>query len=155
LPVSAIDDVFDGGERIRITNLVNGARFRVARGGSTSGPYRTWGAAHLVTMTPAVSAGETIEVVQTMCPSNPSSEPGSTVVLPCSELPAPTVHPIEVGAPLALSVRCGTAQAHWDGTWVKMLRQLGFSGVRRVASYSTILGRVALVRARRPLLSSP
>ena len=98
----AIDDVFDGGERIRITNLVNGARFRVTRGGSTSGPYRTWGAAHLVTMTPAVSTGETIEVVQTMCPSNPSSDPGSTVVLPCSELPAPTVHPIEVGAPIVV-----------------------------------------------------
>jgi hypothetical protein len=102
LPVPAIDDVFDGGERIRITNLVNGARFRVTRGGSTSGPYRTWGAAHLVTMTPAVSTGETIEVVQTMCPSNPSSDPGSTVVLPCSELPAPTVHPIEVGAPIVV-----------------------------------------------------
>ena len=40
-------------------------------------------------------------------------------------------------------------QAHLDGTWVKMLREAGFSGVRRVASYSTVLGRVALVRARR------
>ena len=48
-----------------------------------------------------------------------------------------------------------TAQAHLDGTWVKMLRQVGFAGVRRLSSYSTILGRVALVRARRPLLSSP
>ena len=48
-----------------------------------------------------------------------------------------------------------TAEAHFDGTWVKMLREVGFSGVRRSASYSTILGRVALVRARRPLLSSP
>lgn len=48
-----------------------------------------------------------------------------------------------------------TAQAHFDGTWVKMLREVGFSGVRRLASYSTILGRVALVRARRPLISSP
>ena len=47
-----------------------------------------------------------------------------------------------------------TAQAHLDGTWVKMLRQAGFAGVRRLASYSTILGRVALVRARRPLLTA-
>jgi ubiquinone/menaquinone biosynthesis C-methylase UbiE len=42
-----------------------------------------------------------------------------------------------------------TTQAHLDGTWVKMLREAGFSSVRRVASYSTVLGRVALVRARR------
>jgi cyclopropane fatty-acyl-phospholipid synthase-like methyltransferase len=43
------------------------------------------------------------------------------------------------------------AQAHLDGTWVKMLREVGFSGVRHMASYSTTLGRVVLVRARRPI----
>ena len=40
-------------------------------------------------------------------------------------------------------------RTHTDGTWVKMLQEAGFAGVRRVASYSTVLGRVALVRARR------
>jgi cyclopropane fatty-acyl-phospholipid synthase-like methyltransferase len=43
------------------------------------------------------------------------------------------------------------AQAHLDGTWVKMLREVGFSGIRHMASYSTTLGRVVLVRARRPI----
>jgi ubiquinone/menaquinone biosynthesis C-methylase UbiE len=43
-----------------------------------------------------------------------------------------------------------TTQAYLDGTWVTVLREVGFSGVRRVATYSTVLGRVALVRARRP-----
>jgi ubiquinone/menaquinone biosynthesis C-methylase UbiE len=42
-----------------------------------------------------------------------------------------------------------TTQAYLDGTWVTVLREVGFSGVRRVATYSTVLGRVALVRARR------
>jgi ubiquinone/menaquinone biosynthesis C-methylase UbiE len=45
-----------------------------------------------------------------------------------------------------------SARVHLDGSWVKMLREAGFSGVRRLPSYSTIVGRVALVRARRPSL---
>jgi hypothetical protein len=98
LPTPAIDDAYDGGERIRITNLVNGARFTVDRGGSSVGPYRTWGHAHLVTLTPALTTGETIAVTQTMCASNPPSDPGKTDVKPCSDLPAPEVHPIQVGA---------------------------------------------------------
>lgn len=45
-----------------------------------------------------------------------------------------------------------SARVHLDGSWIKMLREAGFSGVRRLPSYSTIVGRVALVRARRPSL---
>jgi len=43
-----------------------------------------------------------------------------------------------------------SAGAHLDGSWVKILREAGFSGVRRLPFYSTIVGRVGLVRARRP-----
>jgi hypothetical protein len=98
LPTPAIDDAYDGGERIRIVNLVNGARFTIERMGTTIGPIRTWGHAHLVTLSPALSTGETITVWQQMCPSDPPSDPGKTEVEPCSELPAPTVHPIQAGA---------------------------------------------------------
>ncbi len=97
LPTPLIDDAFDTSKRIRITNLVNGARFQVTRSsGGMSGTYRTWGHAHLVTMDPPASSGD--KVVQTMCASNPPSDPGSITVLPCSELPPPVVHPIQTGA---------------------------------------------------------
>lgn len=98
LPTPAIDDTYEGGDRIRITNLVNGARFTIDRAGTILGPYRTWGHAHLVTLTPQFVASETIEVTQQMCASDPPSDPGKTEVKPCSDLPAPQVHPIQVGA---------------------------------------------------------
>ena len=97
LPTPAIDPAYDDGEQIRITNLVNGARFTIDRGGSLIGPYRTWGYAHLVGLSPPLSAGETIAVTQQMCPSDPASDPGKTDVLPCSALPAPKVAAIQVG----------------------------------------------------------
>lgn len=98
LPTPAIDDAYEDGDRIRITNLVNGARFTIDRAGTTIGPYRTWGHAHLVTLSPPFVAGETIAVTQQMCASDPPSDPGKTEVKPCSDLPAPQVHPIQVGA---------------------------------------------------------
>jgi len=42
-----------------------------------------------------------------------------------------------------------TAKPHADGTWLNLIKQAGFVGVRRVATYSEIGGRVAIVRARR------
>lgn len=42
-----------------------------------------------------------------------------------------------------------SAKPHLDGTWVNMIKQAGFAGVRRVKSCSEILGEVAIVRARR------
>lgn len=97
LPTPAIDEAYEGGNQIRITNLVNGARFTIDRGGSQIGPYRTWGHAHLVTLSPALAAGETIAVVQSMCASDPESDTGKTTVNPCSDLPAPIIHPIQIG----------------------------------------------------------
>lgn len=43
-----------------------------------------------------------------------------------------------------------TAKRHLDGTWLELIRQAGFVGVRRVTTASEIGGRVAIVRARRP-----
>lgn len=42
-----------------------------------------------------------------------------------------------------------TAKPHADGTWLNLIKQAGFVGVRRVTTYSEIGGRVAIVRARR------
>lgn len=42
-----------------------------------------------------------------------------------------------------------TAKRHIDGTWLELIRQAGFVGVRRVTTSSEIGGRVAIVRARR------
>jgi len=42
-----------------------------------------------------------------------------------------------------------TARRHTDGTWLELIRQAGFVGVRRVTTSSEIGGRVAIVRARR------
>ena len=42
-----------------------------------------------------------------------------------------------------------SAQTHADGTWVNFIKQAGFVGIRRVATYSERVGRIAIVRARR------
>lgn len=43
----------------------------------------------------------------------------------------------------------GTAKSHHDGTWLNLIKQAGFIGVRRVETFSEIVGRIAIVRARR------
>jgi dienelactone hydrolase len=97
LPVPAFEPVFDEGRQVVVTNLANGARFEVFRGGVSQGISRTWGQRHLVALNPPLVAGETLVCVQRLCPGNPGSSPGSTTVQPCSALPAPTVAPIQVG----------------------------------------------------------
>lgn len=42
-----------------------------------------------------------------------------------------------------------TAAPHLDGTWLNLIKQAGFVGVRRVTTFSQIVGRIAIVRARR------
>jgi ubiquinone/menaquinone biosynthesis C-methylase UbiE len=42
-----------------------------------------------------------------------------------------------------------TATSHYDGTWFDLFKQAGFTSVRRVSSFSEIVGRVTIVRARR------
>ena len=42
-----------------------------------------------------------------------------------------------------------TTTSHYDGTWLNLFKQAGFVSVRRVSSFSEIVGRVTIVRARR------
>lgn len=97
LPTPAIDPAYEGTQQIRITNLVNGARFELSLNGASLGIWRTWGYAHLVGLSAPLNNSNTLSVVQLMCPGNPPSNPGTTVVLPCSALPAPQVAPVQCG----------------------------------------------------------
>jgi len=42
-----------------------------------------------------------------------------------------------------------TAKPHLDGSWLNLIKQTGFDGVRRVNTVSEIVGRIAIIRARR------
>jgi hypothetical protein len=97
LPTPGIDSAYEGTQQIRVTNLVNGARFELSRNGTSLGVWRTWGYAHLVGLATPLSNGDVLSVVQRMCPGDPPSDPGGTTVLPCSALPAPQVAPIQCG----------------------------------------------------------
>jgi hypothetical protein len=97
LPAPAIDPAYAGTQQIRITQLVNGARFELSLNGASLGVWRTWGYAHLVALAAPLNSGDTLSVVQRMCPGDPASPPGDTVVLPCSALPAPQVAPVQCG----------------------------------------------------------
>lgn len=97
LPAPGIDPAYEGAQQIRINNLVNGARFEVSLNSASLGVRRTWGYAHLVDLPAPLGSGDTLSVVQRMCPGEPPSPPGITVVLPCSALPAPQVAPIQCG----------------------------------------------------------
>jgi len=97
LPGPIIETVYEGGEQIRIINVVNGARFDVYRNGVNQGTWRTWGGAHLVGLSPPLGAGEVLEVSQRMCPGDPEGTGDPTEVEPCSRLPAPKIYPIQLG----------------------------------------------------------
>ncbi|RDK03016.1 hypothetical protein [Paraburkholderia lacunae] len=95
LPTPGIDAAYAGAQQIRINNLVNGARFELSLNGASLGVWRTWGYAHLVGLPAPLNTGDSLSVVQRMCPGNPPSNPGGTTVLPCSALPAPQVAAVQ------------------------------------------------------------
>lgn len=97
LPAPAFEPGYEGGTRLVVTNIVNGARFTIQRGGVDQGTWSGWGGRSYVDLTPAFSAGESLGVTQRMCPGDPASPPGTTIIEPCSSLPAPTAEPIEDG----------------------------------------------------------
>lgn len=97
LPAPAFEPGYEGGTRLIVTNIVNGARFTIERGGVVQGTWSGWGGRSYITLSPAFTAGESLSVTQQMCPGDPDSPPGATVIEPCSALPAPTAEPIEDG----------------------------------------------------------
>lgn len=97
LPAPGFDPIYEGGEQLRITNIVNGARVTLYRNGFNQGTWRCWGYALLLGLNPPFSLGETFSATQRMCPSDPTSDSGTGTVQPCSSLPAPQVGPIQAG----------------------------------------------------------
>jgi hypothetical protein len=97
LPAPAFEPGYEGGTRIVVTNVVNGARFTIERGGVVQGTWSGWGGRSYIDLSPAFGAGESLSITQRMCPGDPDSPPGTTVIRPCSALPAPTAEPVENG----------------------------------------------------------
>ncbi len=61
------------------------------------------------------------------------------------------LHPREIHALRGTGYLFGpeTAKSHLDGSWLNVIKQTGFDGVRRVNAVSEIVGRIAIIRARR------
>jgi len=98
LPTPVIAPQYAGGSQLHISNIVNGAKVTVKRGGVAQGTWGCWGGSiNLGGFSPAFSNAEVVEAFQTMCPGEPPSGTGTTTIEPCSNLPAPQVGPIQGG----------------------------------------------------------
>jgi hypothetical protein len=97
LPVLSIDPTYAGGQSVTVRNVVNGARVTLYRGGANQGTWPCWGGSLTLNGQPTFSASEVLGATQEMCPGDPPSTPGTTVVEPCSSLPAPQVGPVQAG----------------------------------------------------------
>jgi hypothetical protein len=97
LPAPGIEQTYAGSQQITVTNVVNGGLLTLSRSGLVQFSFASWGVRHLVTLTPPLSAGETVSVSQQLCPGDPPSVTTTTTVAPCSALPAPGVDQIQSG----------------------------------------------------------
>lgn len=97
LPQLTIDPTYEGGQVVTIRNVTNGARVTLLRGGSPVGTWGCWGYALEISGLSPFAAGETFSATQAMCAGNPSSNPGTGTVQPCSALPAPQIGPVQAG----------------------------------------------------------
>lgn len=106
LPTPGFAPVYNGGEQLWIINIANGARVSVTRGGTPLGTWRCWGGSLGIGLSPTFSTGESFGATQQLCPGDKPSDEGSTTVLPCSSLPAPTVGPVQGGDTFVVVTSC-------------------------------------------------
>src|SRR5260370_35249058 len=78
-------------------NSVNGARVTFYRGGANQGTWPCWGGSIVLNGFATFAMGEMLSATQEMCPGDPASNPGTTVVQGCSSLPAPGGGPVQAG----------------------------------------------------------
>lgn len=99
LPLTApgFDAIYAGSTQIAVTGVVNGGHFTLSRNGIAVGTFLTWGQRHLVGVNPPCTVADVFSATQRLCPNDPPSPPGKTGVLPCSQLPAPQVAPVQAG----------------------------------------------------------
>ncbi|WP_165067072.1 alpha/beta hydrolase [Paludisphaera rhizosphaerae] len=96
-PTPGFEPIYAGGEQLVVTNIVNGAKVTLFRGGVNQGTWGCWGGSLQLGLNPPFSSGETFSATQAMCPGDPTSPPGTTTVQPCSSLPAPHIGPVQAG----------------------------------------------------------
>ena len=97
LPTTGYDAVYNGSPQIRITNVANGARVHLKMNGANMGTSGCWGDSLLWTIPGGVPPAANFEATQTLCSSQPPSNPGKITAQPCSTLPPPAVYPVQVG----------------------------------------------------------
>lgn len=98
LPVPIIAPQYAGGSQLDISNIANGARVTVKRGGVTQGTWGCWGGSIRISgLSPVLASTEVIEAFQELCPGDPPSGTGTITVDDCSKLPAPAVGPLQGG----------------------------------------------------------
>jgi hypothetical protein len=97
LPVLGFDAVYEGSQQIRITNVANGARVNLKINGFNQGTSGCWGGSLLWNLSSPLPALASLEAVQSLCTGQPSSPPGTTIVIPCGSLPAPSIYPVQIG----------------------------------------------------------
>jgi hypothetical protein len=97
LPAPTIDPIYNGGVSVTVRNVVNGAKVTLSRNGVNQGTWPCWGFALTINGIAPFTTGESFSAVQTMCPGDPQSPPGTGTVLPCSSLPPPQIGPVQAG----------------------------------------------------------
>ena len=97
LPAPIPGTPYEGGTQVTIDGVVNGATLTLSRNGVVQFSFSSWGVRHHVGLNPPFVASEHLSVTQRLCPGDPESPPGDTVVEPCNKVPAPGVEPIQAG----------------------------------------------------------
>ena len=95
LPAPGFEPIYEGGRELIVTNVVNGARVTLVRGGAAQGTWRCWGGRLRLGLAAPFAAGETLSATQRMCPGEAPSPAGTGTVEPCSSLPAPRIGPLQ------------------------------------------------------------
>lgn len=106
LPAPTVPPVYAGGQSVTVSNIVNGAKVTLVRGGATQGTWPCWGGSIVINGLAPFAAGEVFTATQQMCPGDPGSPPGTGTVQPCSSLPAPQIGPVQAGDTAIVVTSC-------------------------------------------------
>lgn len=135
-PAPGFEPVYEGGEQLVVTNVTNGARVSITRGGGSLGTFRCWGGSLMIGVSPAFGTGEQFGATQQLCPGDTPSDPGTVDVLPCSALGAPTVGPVQAGDTSVTITSCAPGAVI---TVYRNLAQVGQGGAP-VVQLTAVLG---------------
>lgn len=97
LPKLVVGDVYEGGTRVVVDNIVNGAMVKVYNGNQQVAGHYCSGGGQIFRLDPMPNPGDSLTARQKLC--NVESDPSDpSIVKPCSELSPPVVvEPIHAG----------------------------------------------------------